>query len=107
MQRDSAMFQRLTEPRKVVTIHVDGQSVRAAAGDTVSAALLLSGTLVFRRTARLGVERGPYCGMGVCFDCLVTIDGAPNRQACLTMVAEGMRIETGAGLPNIGSGLPR
>ncbi len=100
------MFLRLIEPTTGITILVDGQPLRAAAGDTVSAALLLAGVPGVRRTARHGLARGAYCGMGVCFDCLVTIDDAPNRQACLTRVAEGMRVETGTRLPNLARSAP-
>lgn len=93
------MFRRLLEPSRTMTIRVDGQSVGAAEGDTVAAALLLAGKSLFRKTAKSAAPRGPYCGMGVCFDCLVTIDGEPNRQACLVPVREGMEIMTGTGAP--------
>lgn len=79
-----------------VGVTVDGAPLRARAGDTVAAALLGAGFLRFRRTPVSGAARGPYCMMGVCFDCLVTVDGIPNRQACLIEVAEGMRIATDA-----------
>ncbi len=72
----------------------DGRAMTARQGDTVAAALLANGVTVFRETAVSGVARGPYCLMGVCFDCLVVIDGTGNRQACLVAVAEGMRVET-------------
>ncbi len=95
------MLRRLHEATGSVVITVNGQPHRAAPGDTVAVALLASGVDVFRTTARHGVARGPHCGMGVCFDCLVTIDGVPNRQACLEPVADGMSIETGRGLPDL------
>ncbi|MGL4813423.1 MAG: (2Fe-2S)-binding protein [Beijerinckiaceae bacterium] len=75
-----------------VSIEVDGVTVLAQAGDTVSAALLASGLDFCRETVVSGSRRGPYCMMGVCFDCLVTIDGVGNRQGCLVPVAEGMKI---------------
>ena len=45
----------------------------------------------------MGAPRGVFCGMGVCFDCLVVIDGEPSRRACVTFVTEGMRVETQIG----------
>jgi predicted molibdopterin-dependent oxidoreductase YjgC len=89
------MFRRL-EGDTDVTILVDGQPIPARAGESVAAALLAAGVQTLRHTLKSAAPRGVYCGMGVCFDCLVTIDGAANRQACLAMVQDGMRIETGA-----------
>lgn len=97
------MFKRISEDeRPVVRIFVEGTEVEARAGDTVSAALLASGLDVRRTTAVGGTPREPYCMMGVCFDCLVTIDGVGNRQGCLVPVAEGMRIEIQKGKREIG-----
>jgi predicted molibdopterin-dependent oxidoreductase YjgC len=89
------MFARLPDDdREVVTVVVDGTAVAARAGDSVAAALLASGMRAFRATAVSGAPRGPFCMMGACFDCVVTIDGRPNVQACMTRVAGGMRIDT-------------
>jgi len=92
------MFRRLPDADLVdaaaVTVLIDGKPHPARPGDTVAAALLAAGRTVFRTTPVTGTARGPYCLMGMCFDCLVTIDGVPNRQACLELVAPGMRIET-------------
>jgi D-hydroxyproline dehydrogenase subunit gamma len=88
------MFKRSDgEARRPVTIFVEGTVVDAREGDTVSAALLASGLDVRRKTAVSGAPRLPFCMMGVCFDCLVTIDGVGNRQGCLVPVVEGMQIE--------------
>ena len=84
-----------------VTVTVDGVAVDAREGDTVAAALLAAGIVAFRTTAIGGAPRGPYCLMGVCYECLVEIDGAPNRQACMTRVAPGMRIALLHGAPDI------
>jgi predicted molibdopterin-dependent oxidoreductase YjgC len=87
------MFQRLPDVESErVTITVDGTQVRAAAGDSVAAALLAAGFDHCRTTPVSGAPRGPYCMMGVCFDCLVTIDGVGNRQGCLVRVREGMAV---------------
>jgi predicted molibdopterin-dependent oxidoreductase YjgC len=80
-----------------VPITVDGEPVRARAGDTVAAALLAAGYRATRTTPVSGAPRGPFCMMGVCFDCLVEIDGQPNRQGCLVTVTPGMRIATQRG----------
>ena len=67
------------------------RAVAAREGDTVSAALLASGRDMRRATAVSGAARLPYCMMGVCFDCLVTIDGVGNRQGCLVPLPRACR----------------
>ena len=97
------MFKRSDrDKRPPVQIFVDGVAVAARQGDTVSAALLASRRDVRRATAVSGAARLPYCMMGVCFDCLVTIDGVGNRQGCLVPVADGMQIEIQKGKREIG-----
>ena len=91
------MFKRLVEQSAPVAITVDGKSVSARAGDTVAAAMLAAGIDHCRTTPVTGAARAPYCLMGVCFDCLVTIDGVGSRQACLVPVREGMAVETQQG----------
>jgi sarcosine oxidase subunit alpha len=78
---------------RAVNIWVNGETTRAYEGETVAAVLLGLGVRAFRRTES-GVPRGPFCGMGVCYECLVTVDGVPNVRACQTYVIEGMHIET-------------
>lgn len=90
------MFRRLHESPKTVVLRVNGHEMHASTGDTVAAALLVAGHHVFRRTVRTGAVRGPYCAMGTCFECLVTIDGQQSVQACLVQVRSGMVIETAA-----------
>ena len=96
------MFRRLPDAVAAVTIAVDGVSVSARAGDTVAAALLAAGIWALRTSGVSGTARAPYCMMGVCFDCLVAIDGIGSRQACLVPVREGMRIETQRGRRAVG-----
>jgi sarcosine oxidase subunit alpha len=91
------MFKRLAESGAAVGLTVDGKAVRAQSGDTVAAALLLAGIDHCRTTPVTGAPRAPYCLMGVCFDCLVTIDGVGSRQGCLVPVREGMTVETQIG----------
>jgi sarcosine oxidase subunit alpha len=88
------MFRRIGDPGSApVEITVEGQAVTAREGDTVAAALLASGHVACRTTPVTGSARGPYCLMGVCFECLVTIDGVPNQQGCLVRVRPGMHVE--------------
>ena len=88
------MFRRLDQSaRAAVRIVFEGQNVEAREGDTVAGALLAAGHVNARTTPATGASRGPYCMMGVCFDCLMVIDGVSNRQACQAIVAEGMRVE--------------
>jgi sarcosine oxidase subunit alpha len=78
-----------------VEIVVDGTKVAVAPGTTVAAAMLNAGASTFR-TSVSGEPRGPLCGMGICFECRVTVDGAPHRRACLVVCANGMRVDTGS-----------
>jgi predicted molibdopterin-dependent oxidoreductase YjgC len=91
------MFKRLAEGGASVAITVDGKTISARTGDTVAAALLAAGIDHCRTTPVTGALRAPYCLMGVCFDCLVTIDGVGSRQGCLVPVRDGMAVETQLG----------
>ena len=96
------MFRRLSDiEESAVSFTFNGVPTMAPQGDSIAAALLAAGHCITRRTPVSGVARGPYCMMGVCFECLVKIDGRPNRQACMITVVEGMRVETqdGAAMP--------
>jgi len=95
------MFRRLPDAAAALTVTVDGAPVAARAGESVAAALLAAGKLRFRDTPASGAARGPYCMMGVCFDCLVAIDGAGNLPACMVPVRDGMAIETQTGARKI------
>lgn len=87
------MFKWLNgESRPSVTVTINGVPVQVPAGTSVAAALLVHGERACRTTPVSGSARGPYCMMGVCHDCLVQIDGVPNRQGCRVIVAEGMQI---------------
>ena len=76
-----------------VRILVNGQAVQVAAGTIVSAALAQAGVTRFRRSVH-GEPRGPLCGMGICFECRVTINGTPHCRSCLTLCEEGMEVRT-------------
>lgn len=78
---------------KIVRILVNGESVEAPAGATVAAALFNAGSSRLRRSVS-GEPRGPICAMGICFECRVTIDGAPHRRACMEICRDGMEVRT-------------
>ncbi|MBZ8134505.1 (2Fe-2S)-binding protein [Afifella sp. IM 167] len=87
------MFKRVEETAgTAITFSFEGKELTARAGDTVAAALLAAGERSLRASAVSASPRGPFCLMGVCFDCLVQIDGVPNRQACMVAVKEGMSV---------------
>ncbi|QXI31093.1 (2Fe-2S)-binding protein [Pseudomonas vanderleydeniana] len=73
---------------------LDGRALRVAEGTTVAAALALGGDGC-SRTSVSGRRRAPLCGMGICQECRVSIDG-DRRLACQTLCQDGMRVETGA-----------
>ncbi len=77
-----------------ITVKINHQVVTAFEGETIAAVLLVEGIRIFRHTLKMGQPRGLFCGMGLCYDCLVTVDGVSNVRACLTPVTEGMVIET-------------
>jgi predicted molibdopterin-dependent oxidoreductase YjgC len=85
------------ERGKSITLQIDGQAVAAFEGETIAAVLLAGGRRVFRRTVA-GQPRGLFCGMGICYDCLVTVNGTANRRACVTPAADGMVVDTHTGL---------
>jgi hypothetical protein len=74
-----------------VTITVDGRACTAYLGESVAAALMADGDLTTRTTVD-GEPRGVFCGMGVCFECLVIVDDVPGTRACLTWVRDGMDV---------------
>jgi predicted molibdopterin-dependent oxidoreductase YjgC len=80
-----------------LTLTLDGAAVTAYEGETVAAVLLAEGH-VATHTTPSGEPRGVFCGMGVCFDCLVVVDGIPNTRACMTKAREGMDVRRQDGL---------
>ena len=96
------MFRPRSDARRpTVSVTVEGFKVAVPVGASAAAAVLAAGLDSIHETAG-GSERMPYCMMGVCFDCLVAIDGIGSRQACLVRVREGMRIETQRGRRPVG-----
>ncbi|WP_313523106.1 (2Fe-2S)-binding protein [Shinella sp.] len=91
------MFRSIESPKSRVGIVVDGKPFEVDATISVAAALLGLGMTAVRRSVVTDEPRGPYCLMGICFECLVTIDGVQNRQACMVPVREGMVISSQRG----------
>lgn len=89
----------LTRPEGAGIVHMtlDGEPVTARPGDTVAAALLAHSGDALRQNAN-GAARTAFCMMGVCFDCLVEVDGQPNTQACMIQVRDGMVLRRQRGL---------
>ena len=79
-----------------VTVTFAGRTLQARDGQSVAAALTAAGVRSWRTTRREERPRGLFCGIGACFDCLLTIDGRPAQRACLVPVRDGMTLgETG------------
>ena len=104
------MFEQLpVGPANPIRFFFEGEEVSAFEGQSLAAALLAAGVRQFRETPAIGAvsgttrgaPRGPYCMMGVCFDCLVVVDGLPNVQSCMVEAREGMRVarQSGARAP--------
>jgi predicted molibdopterin-dependent oxidoreductase YjgC len=70
-----------------------GRRIEAEPGQSVAAALIAAGHRSWHTTRQSGAPRGVFCGIGVCFDCLVVVNGRPNQRACLTEVRDGDRVE--------------
>jgi len=77
-----------------IEFELDGEKLLAYQGETIAAALIASGKRTFRHTAKLDAPRGIFCGMGVCFDCTMTVNGVPNVRTCVTPVEAGMKVES-------------
>lgn len=77
-----------------VEIEVDGERITAFEGETIATTLLAAGKQNFRHTTKQNAPRGIFCGMGLCFDCVMTVNGVPNVRTCVTPVEGGMKIQT-------------
>ena len=79
--------------KQQLTMTVNGQEITAYQGETVLAALIAAGIKTLKHNPISAEPRGALCGMGVCFECTVTIDGTPNIRSCMTEVRDGMEIK--------------
>lgn len=85
-------------PEPTIALQIDTRAVRVSPGVTVAAAIALTGSMITRRSSG-DAARAPLCGMGVCYECRVTIDGRAHRLACQTLCAPGMQVCTAGGAP--------
>lgn len=79
---------------KPIQILANNRPIDTFEGETVAVALLAAGISPFRLSPKNKEPRSLYCGMGICYECLVTINGVHAQRACMTLVEEGMQIET-------------
>ncbi len=80
----------------MIEISVNGKTVSCQLGTSVAAALMNAGFIRFRESVA-GEDRGPLCGMGICFECRVTINGVAGQRSCTTLVEQEMEIQTAEG----------
>jgi len=88
------MIEYVERPGGSVTLRIDARAVSVPAGVSVAAAIAIAGSAVTRRSVG-GAARAPLCGMGVCQECRVTIDGRAHQLSCQTLCADGMHVQTG------------
>jgi predicted molibdopterin-dependent oxidoreductase YjgC len=82
-----------------VPIFIDGKKFDVPAGTTIAGALYMLGKRIVRQTPREQTPRSIFCGMGVCYDCVVVVDGQANIRACQTEVRADMQVVTQRGEP--------
>lgn len=82
-------------------IEVDGRIIIAYEGETIGAALMAAGLRTLRRTPKMDHPRGMFCGIGLCCECAMVINGVPNTRACQTLATPGCRVETQDGLGRV------
>jgi predicted molibdopterin-dependent oxidoreductase YjgC len=75
------------------SLTIDNNAVQVEQGTTVAAAVLIAGETAFR-TSVTGQPRGPLCGMGICFECRVTINGIAHARSCQIVCEDGMKVVT-------------
>lgn len=101
------MFTRLLLPEtsgeKQVTLIFEGRKLSAREGDSLAAALLANGLTACRTTPVSGSPRAPYCMMGICFECLMDVEGIPNVQACQVPVHDGIKVRRQQGARSLDS----
>lgn len=82
----------MPEPVRSIALTVNGAPLSVAPGTTVAAAMAMAGAAT--RTSVSGEPRSPLCGMGICFECRVTIDGVPHQRSCQIVCQAGFRVTT-------------
>jgi predicted molibdopterin-dependent oxidoreductase YjgC len=93
------MFTRIEQAggRPTITLQVDGRAISGREGEPLAMTLLNAGIVAFRCTPVSGAPRAPLCLMGVCFECLVEVDGRQNVQSCMVEAHDGMQVRLPAG----------
>ncbi len=86
------------EEAPLVKIEVDGEIIEAREGEPIATALLAAGITVFRYTNKRHVQRGIFCAIGRCTDCMMVVDGVANVRTCITPVKAGMKVQTQYGM---------
>jgi predicted molibdopterin-dependent oxidoreductase YjgC len=82
------------EPVRTGELTFDGRAVPFREGQTVGAALMGAGVSSWRTTRGAGEPRGLFCGIGVCYDCMVTVNGLRSRRACVTPARDGQIVQS-------------
>lgn len=77
-----------------IALTLDGENLRGLAGQTIAGVVLASGRLSWRTTSSEGKPRGLFCGIGVCFDCIVTVNGERDVRACQRRASDGDVVES-------------
>ncbi|GAA3376727.1 hypothetical protein GCM10020367_49540 [Streptomyces sannanensis] len=85
------------EPEASFEVTFDGRPLTALPGQSLAAALWAAGILAWRTTRGSGAPRGAFCGIGACYDCLLTVNGRPNQRACLVPARPGDILTTQEG----------
>ncbi len=91
---DSHRTSRLQSEGQAIEVDIDGARVSALAGESVAAVLMAEGRRIFTEANAYHLPRTLFCGMGICHQCLVTVDGVRDVRACMTRVQPGMKIMT-------------
>ena len=91
---DTLRLDTNVERGRPMEILVDGEPVQTFEGETIAAALVAAGRMAFRHAGPDGQPRGIFCGMGICYDCLVDVAGQGHVRACMTVVEPGMQVTT-------------
>ena len=98
MAKQDRRIQLGTKRGRSFEIEVNGEKILAYEGETIAEVLLANGKRTMRRTAKIDQPRGLYCGMGICYECRMIVDGRPNVQVCQFLAKPGCKVETQYGL---------
>lgn len=83
--------------KEKITIYFDGKPIEALEGEPIASALMSAGVRSFRKTVKNHEPRGMFCAIGRCTDCMMVVDGKPNIRTCVTLVKDGMKVQSQIG----------